>query len=76
MLAGLTDVQRAIESGSIVPVFQPLVELRTGHLAGFEVLARWQHPTLGLILPEKFISLAEENNLIRDLTEQVLHKAA
>jgi PAS domain S-box-containing protein len=75
MLAGLTDVQRAIESGSIVPVFQPLVELRTGHLAGFEVLARWQHPTLGLILPEKFISLAEENNLIRDLTEQVLHKA-
>jgi PAS domain S-box-containing protein len=58
-----------------VPCFQPLVELRTGRLAGFEVLARWQHPNLGLILPENFVSLAEEHGLISVLMEQIMRKA-
>jgi EAL domain-containing protein (putative c-di-GMP-specific phosphodiesterase class I) len=75
MVFKLIDLQRALESGAIVPCFQPIVELRTGQLAGFEVLARWQHPELGLILPENFISLAEENGLIGGLTQQILRKS-
>ncbi|HZL53562.1 MAG TPA: EAL domain-containing protein, partial [Terracidiphilus sp.] len=75
MLVNLIDVRHAIESGSVFPCFQPLVELRTGRLAGVEVLARWRHPDQGLILPENFISLAEENGLIGLLTEQILRKA-
>jgi PAS domain S-box-containing protein len=75
MVVDLIDVRRAIESEEIVPCFQPLVELRTGRLAGFEVLARWQHPELGLILPKNFIPLAEEDGLIGLLTEQTLRQA-
>jgi len=75
MLVCLIDVQRALESKAIVPCFQPIVHLRTSCLAGFEVLARWDHPDHGLILPENFISLAEENGLIGELTQQVLRKS-
>jgi PAS domain S-box-containing protein len=75
MLVNLLDVRLALEKEAVVPCFQPIVELRTGNLAGFEVLARWQHPSLGLILPENFISLAEENGLIGELTHQILCKS-
>jgi PAS domain S-box-containing protein len=75
MLVKLLDVRQALESEAVVPCFQPIVELRTGNLAGFEVLARWQHPSLGLILPENFIALAEENGLIGELTHQILSKS-
>jgi PAS domain S-box-containing protein len=71
----LAEVRRALELEQIVPFFQPLVELRTGQLAGFEVLARWDHPRLGPILPENFIALAEDNGLIGKLTEQILRKS-
>jgi len=71
----LIDVQRAIESEAIVPCFQPIVELRTGRLAGLEVLARWEHPEHGLVLPQNFIPIAEENGLIGQLTHQILTKA-
>ena len=66
------DVVSAIESGQVVPCFQPLVELGSGKLIGFEVLARWEHPTLGPILPPEFISLAEKHGLLDLLTQQVL----
>ncbi|WP_263359849.1 EAL domain-containing protein [Acidicapsa ligni] len=69
------QVRRALENEELEPCFQPLVELRTGRLAGFEVLARWRHPEFGLVLPENFISLADENGLIGDLMEQILRKA-
>ena len=75
MLVDLHDVRQALEREEVVPCFQPIVELRTGNLAGFEVLARWQHASLGLILPENFISLAEENGLIGELTHQILSKS-
>jgi PAS domain S-box-containing protein len=52
-----------------------MVELSTGRLAGFEVLARWRHPKLGLVLPENFIALAVENGLIKLLTQQIMRKA-
>jgi len=75
MLVSVIDVLRAMENDAVVPCFQPIVELRTGRLAGFEILARWQHPEHGLILPENFISLAEENGLIGELSYQILSKA-
>ncbi len=75
MFVEFADVKRAIESDQVIPHFQPLVDLRTGLLVGFEVLARWQHPAHGAILPKNFISLAEENGLIERLTEQIVRKA-
>lgn len=59
----------------IIPHFQPIVALRSGQLAGFEVLARWQHPIRGLILPAEFIPLAEETGLIGDLTDRIVLNA-
>jgi PAS domain S-box-containing protein len=75
MLVDLIDVQRALDKDEVVPSYQAIVELRTGRLAGFEVLARWQHPEHGAVLPENFISLAETNGLIERLTQQILRKA-
>jgi PAS domain S-box-containing protein len=75
MVVELSDLHIALEKYQLVPCFQPLVDLRSGKLTGFEVLARWQHPTLGLILPKNFISLAEGNGLIGELTQQVFRKA-
>jgi PAS domain S-box-containing protein len=75
MLPGGSTVRGAIEKGELVPVFQPFVNLRTGLVTGFEVLARWDHPRHGLILPANFISLAEQQGLIESLTEKVLRAA-
>jgi PAS domain S-box-containing protein len=66
------DLRRALEDNEIVPYFQPLVELRTGFLSGFEALARWQHPQRGLIPPSEFIPLAEKSGLHGLLTGKLL----
>ena len=66
------DLRRALESNEIIPYFQPLVELRTGLLRGFEALARWQHPQRGLIPPNEFIPLAEQSGLHGLLTGKLL----
>ncbi|WP_213804304.1 EAL domain-containing protein [Granulicella sp. dw_53] len=75
MQVDIATVRQAIERDELIPSFQPVVELRTGNLAGFEVLARWHHPDHGLILPPNFIPLAEENGLIGILMQQTLRKA-
>jgi PAS domain S-box-containing protein len=75
MLAERTDVVTALDRNEVTPYFQPIVELRTGQLTGFEVLARWQHPEYGPILPGNFISQAETHGLISVLTQQVFRKA-
>jgi PAS domain S-box-containing protein len=66
------DLRRALEKNEIIPYFQPLVELRTGLLSGFEVLARWLHPVRGLITPDQFIPLAEDAGLNGLLTGTLL----
>ena len=66
------DLRRALENNEIIPYFQPLVELRTGLLRGFETLARWQHPQRGLIPPNEFIPLAEKSGLHGLLTGKLL----
>jgi PAS domain S-box-containing protein len=69
------DLRRALDEDAVVPVFQAVTELRSGECVGFEVLARWQHPEQGLILPANFIALAEEHGLIGTLSERVFRKA-
>jgi len=74
MLISNDDVRRGIENDEFVPFFQPLVTLRTGQLAGFEVLARWHHPTAGVLSPDRFIPIAEQNGWIDALTKRLMQK--
>jgi PAS domain S-box-containing protein len=69
------EIHRAFEGEEFYPFFQPLVELRTGQLAGFELLARWKHRRLGLVLPDNFIPALEKSGSINQLTRQLLKKA-
>jgi EAL domain-containing protein (putative c-di-GMP-specific phosphodiesterase class I) len=75
MLVNPAEVRHAIESDAIEPSFQPVVDLRSSRLTGFEVLTRWQHPTLGAVLPKNFIHIAEELGIIGILSRQILRKA-
>jgi len=75
MPVDLAAVRRALDNDELEPCFQPVVELRTGRLAGLEVLARWKHPRLGLVLPDNFISLAEKAGLVGRLMQQMLRMA-
>jgi predicted signal transduction protein with EAL and GGDEF domain len=74
------DLHEAIVGKQIVPYYQPTVDLATQQVNGFEVLARWQHPTRGVLTPDKFIQAAEDMNLLSELTislfEQVCADAA
>ena len=67
--------REALTHREFEPFFQPLVELRTGELVGFEVLARWRHPTQGVVLPDQFISAAERGGWITELTNQLMKRA-
>jgi diguanylate cyclase (GGDEF)-like protein len=66
------ELADAISHNEISVVYQPKINCRTGLLAGFEVLARWQHPKRGAISPDRFIPLAEQSGLINALTESVM----
>lgn len=71
-----TDLRRALQRGELELHYQPLMDLGTGSLSGFEALARWQHPDLGAISPVDFIPVAEESGLIVPLGRWALEQAA
>ena len=69
------DIRLGLAEGLFVPFFQPLIDIETGDLKGFEVLARWQHPTRGIVEPDEFIALAEATGLIAELSLAVMRTA-
>lgn len=69
------DIREAIQLSEFIPYFQPIVELSSNKTAGFEALVRWQSHKRGLVMPNDFITIAEENNLINAIDLQVLEKS-
>ena len=68
-------LRAAIPAQQIVPFFEQQIDLATGRLVGFEVLARWAHPTRGIIGPDVFIPIAEDTGLIGDLSLSIMRQA-
>ena len=69
------DLRHAIDGGQIRTFYQPIVDGATAAVLGFEALARWQHPTRGLVGPHEFIAVAEESGLIVPLGAEILAQA-
>ena len=70
-----TDLRRALERQEIAPYYQPVVDLDTGAVVGFEALARWRHPSGEMLLPDLFIPVAEETGLVGPIGEWMLAEA-
>jgi diguanylate cyclase (GGDEF)-like protein/PAS domain S-box-containing protein len=70
-----TDLHGALERDELRAVYQPVIELETERVVGFEALLRWQHPTHGTLAPDRFIPLAEETGLIVPIGRWILYEA-
>jgi len=70
-----SELRHAIDSGQLLLHFQPKIDFSSHCVNGAEALVRWQHPRLGLLYPDKFIHLAENNGMIKLLTREVLRLA-
>jgi diguanylate cyclase (GGDEF)-like protein len=75
-MLGREELSQAIEGGLIIPYYHPIVTLPSNTVLKFEVLARWNHPTLGMLEPEHFIPLAEEVGLSGVLSMALLRQVA
>jgi EAL domain-containing protein (putative c-di-GMP-specific phosphodiesterase class I) len=69
------DLQRALLGRELIVHYQPIIDLEDGAIVGFEALARWRHPTRGLLSPVSFIPFAEESDLINRIDSFVLAAA-
>lgn len=69
------DLRAAIANGELLNYYQPRVSTASGMVVGVEALVRWMHPVDGMVLPSKFIGVAESHGLIRELTRMVLTDA-
>jgi len=71
----VADLRGAVDHKELVLYYQPIIDLKTQQMTGFEALVRWNHPTRGLIYPMEFIPLAEEQGLIYQIGSWILHEA-
>ncbi len=69
------DLRKALREGELVVVYQPVVDLTTREVAGYEALVRWNHPERGELMPEEFIAIAEQANLVVSIGSLVMHEA-
>lgn len=69
------EVANALESGQIIPWFQPQVSTNTGLVTGFEALARWNHPERGMISPADFLPAIEQADMLERLAEVMMFRA-
>jgi diguanylate cyclase len=74
-LALIDALRDAISSRALIMYYQPTLDMHTGAIRGLEALVRWPHPSLGLLYPDSFIPLAEQNGLMPQLTSAVLDMA-
>ncbi|SIN95302.1 diguanylate cyclase (GGDEF) domain-containing protein [Parasphingorhabdus marina DSM 22363] len=70
-----SGMRKGIPAGEFVPYYEQQIDLATGKLTGFEMLARWESPTQGLVSPEVFIPIAEETGMIGDLSLSIMRQA-
>jgi diguanylate cyclase (GGDEF)-like protein len=70
-----TDLRHAVEREEMVVFYQPIIDLATMKIKGFEALMRWKHPLRGLVPPNEFIPVSEENGLIVPLTLWILRES-
>jgi len=75
-LAMEADLRSAFAKGEIEPFYQPIVNLETGAVAGFEALARWRHPRRGIVPPDEFLTLAMEMGLMNELGLHMMEASA
>lgn len=71
-----SELKAALDNRELDVHYQSIIRVATGAIAGFEALVRWNHPQHGMIEPDEFVAIAEENNLVEQLGQFVLETAA
>ncbi|MEM6711281.1 MAG: EAL domain-containing protein [Pseudomonadota bacterium] len=69
------EIRAALDRDEFVPFFHPQIDAQSGEIAGFEVLARWRHPTEGYVAPGEFLNIAEQIHVVQDIDRIMFEKA-